>query len=334
MIVRRLASALLLLVGASRLADAQSGAPGDLRVRSASGAWHGWWRADRAPTRWATADSTLARHLRWRTVAPGLDVAELTLSTRGEGNLRALGGVAVVLVRIDPARHTLRLDAASTEDGVSWSIDDAPRDARLALNAGQFTDAGPWGWIVHDGHELQVPAVGPLSAALVVTADGRARIVDATALDSARAITSGPHAVVEAIQSYPALLRGDGDIPGPLLPNGRGIDREHRDARLAIGELRDGRLLIALTRFDAFAQTASFGTSLRTAVSALGALTDRVPLGLTVPESAALLGALGTRRAVLLDGGLSAQLRLTTAAGDVREWKGLRRVPLGLVVKD
>jgi hypothetical protein len=46
---------------------------------------------------------------------------------------------------------------------------------------------------------------------------------------------------------------------------------------------------------------------------------------------AAVMGALGARRAVLLDGGLSAQLLVRDAAGDVRRWPGLRQVPLGLV---
>lgn len=77
-----------------------------------------------------------------------------------------------------------------------------------------------------------------------------------------------------------------------------------------MGELGDGRMLVALTRFDA-----------------LGG----VPLGLTVPETAALMGALGARRAVALDGGISAQLLVREAGGERRAWAGLRQVPLGLV---
>jgi hypothetical protein len=34
---------------------------------------------------------------------------------------------------------------------------------------------------------------------------------------------------------------------------------------------------------------------------------------------------------VMLDGGLSGQLLVREAGGGEREWKGLRRVPLGLV---
>jgi hypothetical protein len=43
------------------------------------------------------------------------------------------------------------------------------------------------------------------------------------------------------------------------------------------------------------------------------------------------MGALGCRRAVMLDGGLSAQLLLRDADGTAHRWDGLRRVPLGLV---
>jgi hypothetical protein len=43
------------------------------------------------------------------------------------------------------------------------------------------------------------------------------------------------------------------------------------------------------------------------------------------------MGALGARRALLLDGGISGQL-LVREEGRTRSWAGLRKVPLGLVV--
>src|ERR1041385_6645590 len=58
---------------------------------------------------------------------------------------------------------------------------------------------------------------------------------------------------------------------------------------------------------------------------------DRVPFGLTVPEIAGVMGALGAQHAMLLDGGISAQLTVTDSSGRARAWKGLRRVPLALV---
>jgi len=46
------------------------------------------------------------------------------------------------------------------------------------------------------------------------------------------------------------------------------------------------------------------------------------------------MGALGARDAMMLDGGISAQLMLRTANGSVKEWPGLRKVPLALVARD
>src|SRR5690606_27512073 len=118
----------------------------------------------------------------------------------------------------------------------------------------------------------------------------------------------------------------DGDVPALLhtdaaanaMPRPRreaDVDRSHRDARLALGIDRDGHLLIALTRFDGF-----------------GGILDRIPFGPTVPEMSALMGALGARQAMLLDGGISAQMLIRTAEGTQR-WAGTRKVPLALVVK-
>jgi exopolysaccharide biosynthesis protein len=78
--------------------------------------------------------------------------------------------------------------------------------------------------------------------------------------------------------------------------------------------MRDDRVVIALTRFDALGET-------------LG----RVPFGLTSPEMAAVMGALGCRDALLLDGGISGQLLLRDSGGTQRVWNGTRSVPLGLV---
>jgi hypothetical protein len=73
---------------------------------------------------------------------------------------------------------------------------------------------------------------------------------------------------------------------------------------------------VALTRFDGAGEALGF-----------------VPLGLTVPEMAALMGALGARQAVLLDGGISAQMMVREPQGTSRVWRGVRRVPLGLVAR-
>ena len=192
-----------------------------------------------------------------------------------------------------------------------WTVERAPATAALAVNAGQFASGGePWGWVVHERREIRPPGYGPLAPAVVVDSTGALRLVP---FDSIAAVRRSGVAV-EAFQSYPAILDGDGTVPAALADTGRGVDLAHRDSRLVIGETRDGRVILLITRFEA-----------------LGGALDALPFGLTVPESAALVGALGARRAVMLDGGLSGQLLLRDVDGTPHAWRGLRRVALGLV---
>jgi hypothetical protein len=280
--------------------------PSSLAVAT-EGGWRTWWLAEEAPDRWRAELSTVAAAIRWRTAGPGLELGELELSADG-----LAWRLKVILVRLDPALHRLRLSSAVREAGLrgDWTVEAAPSEAVAALNAGQFSGGRPWGWVVHGGREIGPPGVGPLSMALVVDRSGSARLVRADSIDSLR--SDGE--VMEAFQSYPALLRNDGDVPDALAASGRGIDVAHRDSRLALGELRDGKLLLALTRFGV-----------------LGDAGGGLPFGPTTPEMAALMGALGCREAVLLDGGLSGQLLVREASGAVRVWKGWRRVPLALL---
>ncbi len=153
------------------------------------------------------------------------------------------------------------------------------------------------------------PEYAPLAGAVVVDPSGAVRVVapDSVAAERERGTAR------EAFQSYPMLLQ-DGVVPMALREAGKGVDLAHRDARLALGTLADGRVVIALTRFDA-----------------LGESLGRVPFGLTSPEMAAVMGALGCRQALLLDGGISGQLSVREADGSVQSWRGTRSVPLGLV---
>jgi len=177
------------------------------------------------------------------------------------------------------------------------------------INAGQFT-AGPWGWLVRAGLEGAPAGTGPLAPGIVIDDEGGLRLVPPDSL-SVRAT----HARL-AFQSYPTLLAGDGEVPRPLREEGLGVDLTHRDSRLAIGELRDGRILVAMTRFDG-----------------LGGVLDLLPFGFTAPEMVAIMGALDCRRAVLLDGGISSQLLLREGRR-VRIWTGMRKVALGLVASE
>lgn len=243
--------------------------------------------------------------LAWQPGRPGVEWAVQQLTGRGE-----LGAIKLVVARIDPAITRLGLvwgfDASS--DRPTWTVASA-ETAAVAFNAGMFVDALPWGWVVLDGTERLAPGTGPLSSALIGLDDGSLHWVDG---DDVSAWRRKPD-VAFAFQSYPTLLTADGQMPQALLEPGS-INLDHRDARLAIGLDRDGRLLVVLTRLDA--DIPGF---------------DRIPLGLTVPEMAAVMGALGARQAMLLDGGISAQLAVRDSSGAVQQWPGIRKVPLGLV---
>lgn len=243
--------------------------------------------------------SGLAASLHWRPAARGVSWSEARLSGPGEA-----WRVRLIVARLDPHRVRFRLDRAAR-----WSIDRAPTAALLAINAGQFTNGLPWGWTVADGRLRGLAGTGPLSVGVAFDTSGAVRWLEPDALRDPRAQLG----VTAGFQSYPRLL-ADGVIPLPLREEGRGVDLTHRDARLALGQDADGNILVALTRFNG-------------AGGALGF----VPFGLTVPEMVAVMQALGARNAVLLDGGISSQL-LIREGKDVQRWRGLRAVPLGLVV--
>jgi len=270
------------------------------------GSWHEWWRSSEAPVRWTAAHPAVTDALEWKRAARGIEWGSIRLSGSGEAwRLRA------VVVRLDPAAVEFELAQPAVRRGPPsrWTVDSAATDVALALNAGQFGVGGPWGWLVRDGVEQQPPGQGPLAPAVVMERGGGLRIVPADSIAMVR--TSGT--VLHAFQSYPTLLEQDGDIPPALRTEGSGVNLNHRDSRLAIGELRDGRLIVVMTRFEG-----------------LGGVLDNLPFGLTTPEMAALLGALGARKAVLLDGGISSQL-LLRAGEETHAWRGMRYVPLGLV---
>jgi uncharacterized protein YigE (DUF2233 family) len=279
-----------------------SGRRGDaLAVRDGHG-WTTWWRRGAAPARWG-GSAPLADRVAWRAGAAGLEWGELQLRGASEA-----WRTRVVVVRLDPRRLELSLAPAFT-GREHWTVADAGGDAALALDAGQFRGSLPWGWVVTGGRELLAPQYAPLAGAVVVDSSGAVRVVAPDSIAAER----GRGTAREAFQSYPMLLQ-DGAVPAPLMQPGRGVDLEHRDARLALGTLADGRVVVALTRFDA-----------------LGEPLGRVPFGLTSGEMAAVMGALGCRQALLLDGGISGQLLVREAAGAVRTWPGTRSVPLGLV---
>jgi hypothetical protein len=280
--------------GASRKGDA-------LSVRDADG-WTTWWRRDAAPWRWNGAGA-LASRLTWHKGRPGVEWGELLLHGASEA-----WRTRVVVVRVDPREVDLSLAPAFLNDE-RWTIGDAGADVALALDAGQFKRELPYGWVVSDGREILKPQYAPLAGAVVVDGDGRVRVVSPDSVVAERERGTP----LQAFQSFPMLL-DHGEVPAPLRNPGLGVDLAHRDSRLALGNLDDGRVIIALTRFDA-----------------LGKSLGRIPFGLTTPEMAAVMGSLGCRSAILLDGGISGQLLVQDSTGGRREWAGTRSVPLGLV---
>jgi exopolysaccharide biosynthesis protein len=242
----------------------------------------------------------------WRAAAAGLDRATLDIAGGGEG-----WRTRVVAVRVDPARFTFRLRARLQGVEPAWSVEHAPASAVMAVNAGQFNGITPWGWLVMSGAEVRPPGTGPLSTAIAWDRDGRMHWLRPEEIESRR----GAGDIVEAFQSYPMLIDHRGEIPRQIREAGLGVDVEHRDARVAIGALSDGRVVVAITRFNG-----------------LGPLSPAVPLGLNLSEMAAVMRRLGCTRAVSLDGGISAQL-LTREHGRTHIWRGWRRVPLGLVAE-
>lgn len=220
--------------------------------------------------------------------------------------------VVVIVMIVGTVRTQLSLDIERDGDKLGqWSIANAPLNARFALNAGQFTDDGPWGWVVHRGREQQAPGTGTLAGALVVDSIGRWTLLDASAIQQRRLTLN----VREAIQSYPTLINSSGRVPSTLCAGSKDINLTHRDTRLVVGTLPTGELLVAMTRFDGLGETA-----------------ERLPIGPTTPEMIEVMRALGAARALMLDGGLSAQMMIRTATSAApKEWAGLRKVPLALV---
>lgn len=269
--------------------------------------WVTWWRRAAAPVRWegGKGEASLAGRVAWRPGAAGVEWGELQL--RGASEARR---TRVVLVRIDPRQVDFSLITAFTRNS-RWTVADADTSTVVALDAGQFRRSLPWGWVVSKGHEILAAEYAPLAGAVVINHSGAVRVIapDDVAAERERGTAR------EAFQSYPMLLQ-DGVVPTALSQAGEGVNVEHRDARLALGTQADGRVVVALTRFDA-----------------LGPALGWVPFGLTSAEMAAVMGAVGCRQALLLDGGISGQLLLRDTDGSVRSWPGARAVPLGLVAR-
>lgn len=241
----------------------------------------------------------------WQSVGPGVWQAEFPFAKEG-----LLSHVRVVALRLDPAKVDFRLHSATGEYGVrsAWTVDSLARTGVAAFNTGHFRGVTPWGWLVLDGVEMQAPGSGPLAMAFVVDSTGRPALVTPDELGRVRG------RVRLAFQSYPALLI-DNEVPWQLQAEGRGVNLEHNDSRLALCIDTSGAVIVAITRF-----------------AALGRKGETFPFGPTIADMVPLMRALGCRRAMLLDGGISSQLAVRSAKGELTRWSNWRAVPLGLEV--
>ncbi|HJU90435.1 MAG TPA: hypothetical protein VJ672_13690, partial [Gemmatimonadaceae bacterium] len=178
-----------------------------LRVRD-RGVWRTWWRSADAPARWDER-ALLARHIAWQRASDGVEWGELLIAGTGEA-----WRTRVVIARVDPARVRITLDTAFTDEfRAEWRAERASPRALLAVNAGQFLESLPWGWVVLDGRQFLPPGVGPLSSAVIADTSGVVRWLHGTsAVDSAAgALRSASQRAgvaargVWAFQSYPTL---------------------------------------------------------------------------------------------------------------------------------
>lgn len=243
----------------------------------------------------------------WQPVGPGVWQHEARMAESG-----SLSVVRVIAIRLDPARVRFSLDTATRDLGTrgAWTIDRTPADAVVAFNGGQFDAGRAFGWLVVDGTESAPPGTGSLAMAFTVDSSGTPALRTPDEIDAARG-----H-VRLALQSYPALLVRDSELPWELQAPGRGANLDHRDSRLALGILEDGSVVVALTRF-----------------AGLGDGAETLPWGPTVPEMAEYMRALGCRRAMMLDGGISSQMALRQTDGSLTRWTNWRAVPLGILVR-
>jgi hypothetical protein len=293
-----------LLLGLAPMAHAPDPLPPSSLAVWHDGSWREWWRSAEAPVSWQAGHAVIQQALEWSTASPGVEWTELRLAGAGEA-----WRIRLIVARLDPRRLRFRLDTAFRRGArPDWSLDRVPGEAVFAVNAGQFSRIMPWGWVVLNGREYLPPGRAPLSDAVAFDSLGGVRWMPADSLVAPAA----RRGTFQAFQSYPVLLRR-GVIPEPLRMEGRGVDLAHRDARAAIGRDAEGSLLVVLSRFDVVGGSLGF-----------------LPFGLTTAEMAAVMGAIGARDAVMLDGGISSQL-LIRDQGALRRWRGLRRVPLGLV---
>jgi exopolysaccharide biosynthesis protein len=286
----------LLSVVITLLMQCAAAAVPDLAVRVGD-VWRPWPAF--GPGAIAARAPDLAAAVTWRDSMPGLRIGDFDVR-RTDGRLRN----AVALIEIDPDRWAFAMAAApafARRTAEDWLREDT--SVVLAVNTGLFRESGAPIGLVQTGGQRRNAAVGWLDV-VVALEDGTPRLLSVGA-----PLSDG----AAAFQTLPWLVRDGRVVLG--VTSGVRLSRTHRDRRLTLCLGDDGRVRLLLSNFEAF-----------------GVTVGRVPVGLTIPEQAALAAGAGCRDAVALDGGISAQIAARIEGRPIR-MPGWRRVPLMMVVR-
>lgn len=273
--------------------------PSALEFRVANGTWRAWPAF--GPRAAARPVDGVAEAIAWRQREPGVRVGDFSVRTR-DGMLTN----SIAVVELDPRQ--VRFSLTATRDwGRRLAADVMEADSSLILvaNTGLFRDTGsPIGLVQLDG----VRRTGPVAWLDVVVAvdDGALLLTDAPGIPSLDSSAS-------AFQTLPWLVR-DGAVAFGAT-SGLRLSRTHRDRRITLCRGDDGLVRLVLSNWEVF-----------------GADVGRIPVGLTIPEQAAVAAGLGCRDAVALDGGISAQIAVRAGDRMIR-MPGWRKVPLMLVAR-
>ena len=269
-----------------------------LEIRS-NGNWQAW--RDAAPRSAATREPVLRTAITWTDSAPGLRSGSFEVRA-AEGHLRN----SMAIIELDPARFRFGLGLAPP-DARRTAEDWLASDSTLVLtaNTGLFRENGtPQGIVLIDG--TRHSALAGWLDAVVVIENGSLRITD---VEHARTLPAGS----SSFQTLPWLVR-DGRVAFGAT-SGLKLSKTHRDRRITLCLGEDGTVRLLLSNFEVF-----------------GATAGRVPIGLTIPEQAALAAGVGCRDAVALDGGISSQIAFRAGSRTVR-MPGWRKVPVMLLVR-
>jgi len=271
-----------------------------LEVRVGS-VWRPW--RDAAPNSAATREPLLDEAVTWKDSAAGL--------RRGEFEVRTASGYlrnSMAIIELDAAsfRFSLGITPPSARrSAAEWLASDT--SLILTSNTGLFRANGTTqGLVLVDG--TRHSALAGWLDAVVVLEDGGIRVTDVA---GARGSRLAPRA--SSFQTLPWLVRDGRVVFG--YTSGLRLSRTHRDRRITLCLAADGTVRLLLSNFEMF-----------------GASAGPVPIGLTIPEQAALAAGAGCQDAVALDGGISAQIALRAGSRTVR-MPGWRKVPLMLLVR-